>query len=202
MRKRVVVAVVCALLIGVSAERVSAEKKIVIVGDSLSVSVAADLEAIEGVIVEARSARTIKRSVLSDNGFELLRRLYLRDTSLVVVQLGTNDAWSRVLSLSEIRLGIRAFAMRLERKLGDGACVAWVLPHLARPVVEDLRRRASQVSVAIREEIGVRPCWTIIDWPRWAEKDPAYLAVDGVHLSEKGKRAFVRLLRRHIKANV
>lgn len=198
MRIRIFIPVVCSLFIGVPAEAFAADTKVVIVGDSLSVSVDAELEAVDGVIVEARSARTIRQSVLSDNGFDVLRRLDLRGVSLVVVQLGTNDAWSRALSLSGIRLDIRAFALRIERLLGEESCVAWVLPHIAKPVAEDLRRRAVQVSAAIRQEVGVRRCWTTIDWPRLAEKSPGYLAADGVHLSETGKRAFVRLLHRHI----
>jgi lysophospholipase L1-like esterase len=167
----------------------------VILGDSLTVSISSSLHnRIPKIEVQARSARTIRRSVLTDNGYDFLIPLQLENHPQWVIQLGTNDAWTESLPISTVISDIDKFVGRLQRMAPQGSCVAWILPYIGTPASQQLQRRSWTISRAIRTSVKRLKCGFTVDWPRIATRHPEFLEADGVHLSSKGKVRFVNLV--------
>ena len=175
----------------------SAPKKTtgVVLGDSLVVSVSNRLWfTAPDLVVDARNARTLRQSILTDNGFDRLTTLAKTRQKRWVVELGTNDAWTESILIEAAIRDVKAFAVRLARVLPTSSCVTWILPHIGPPAAPEIRQRARIISQAIQLEVLKRKCWDKIDWPRIAMKNPDLVHRDGVHLSERGKVRFSSLI--------
>jgi hypothetical protein len=167
----------------------------VVVGDSLTVSVSSSLRSrIPNIEVQARSARTIRRSVLTDNGYDLLSTLGPKGHRQWVIELGTNDAWTATMPMSTVLGDVNSFVGRLRRVMPRGSCVAWILPYIGPPASLQIRRRSQTIARAITTAVGRLECGFTVDWPRIASRNPALLEPDGVHLSPKGMLRFVELV--------
>lgn len=167
----------------------------IVLGDSISDSVRGALtEAAPRLILNARPARTLRRSVLTDNGSQWLPWLGPTGRKRWIIELGTNDAWMESLPIDSVHSDVILFARQLDRVLPSGACVTWVLPFIGKPVKSTIRDRSKAVDQFITAEVDKRPCWKSLDWPRIAVDNPNYVARDGVHLSAVGKLAFTQLL--------
>ena len=167
----------------------------VVLGDSLVVSVSDKLRmSIPRLVIDARNARTLRQSILTDNGFDRLTTLAKTRQKRWVVELGTNDAWTESIPIEAAIQDVKAFAVRLARILPPSSCVVWVLPHIGSPAAPEIRRRAGILSQTIKFEVLKRKCWSNVDWPRIATKNPDLVHRDGVHLSERGKVRFSSLI--------
>jgi hypothetical protein len=167
----------------------------VVLGDSLVVSVSDKLRlSTPDLVIDARNSRTLRQSVLADNGFDRLTTLAKTRQKRWVVELGTNDAWTESIPIEAAIRDVKAFAVRLARILPPSSCVVWILPHIGSPAAPEIRRRARTLSQTIQFEVLKRKCWSNVDWPLIAMKNPELVHRDGVHLSERGKVRFSSII--------
>lgn len=175
-------------------------QKIVILGDSITVSISGDInKAIPNAVVNAMRSRTISSPVLTDAGLAQLNNLSLLKSQRWVVALGTNDAWSTSLSLKQVKADIQRFIRRLLEVVPSKTCVTWILPSISSPVEADIQKRASAVRELITIARPAKRCWTFINWDDEVKANRALVGKDGVHLSTDGKKRFLALVKSVVK---
>jgi lysophospholipase L1-like esterase len=175
-------------------------QKIVILGDSITVSVSDDInKAIPNAVVNAMRSRTIASPVLTDAGLTQLNNLSLLKSQRWIVALGTNDAWSTSLSLKQVKADIQRFIRRLLEVVPSKTCVTWILPSISSPVEADIQKRAASVRELITIARPAKRCWTFINWDDEVKANRALVGKDGVHLSADGKKRFLALVKSVVK---
>ena len=175
-------------------------QKIVILGDSITVSVSDDInKAIPNTVVNAMRSRTIASPVLTDAGLTQLNNLSLLKSQRWIVALGTNDAWSTSLSLKQVKADIQRFIKRLLEVVPNKTCVTWILPSISSPVAADIQKRAAAVRGLLTAAQPAKRCWTFINWDDEVKANRALVGKDGVHLSTDGKKRFLALVKSVVK---
>ena len=175
-------------------------QKIVILGDSITVSVSDDIDkAIPNAVVNAMRSRTIASPVLTDAGLTQLNNLSLLKSQRWIVALGTNDAWSTSLSLKQVKSDIQRFIKRLLEVVPNKTCVTWILPSISSPVAADIQKRAAAVRGLLTAAQPAKRCWAFINWDDEVKANRALVGKDGVHLSADGKKRFLALVKSVVK---
>ena len=174
--------------------------KIVILGDSITVSIAEEItKAIPNSVVSALRSRTIATPVLTDAGLAQLENLSLLKSQRWIVELGTNDAWSSSLTLKQVKIDIQRFIKRLLVVVPSKTCITWILPAIASPVAKDIQQRAESVRMLLINAKPKKQCWSFLNWHEEVKANRALVGKDGVHLSAAGKVRFMALLKTVIK---
>jgi lysophospholipase L1-like esterase len=166
--------------------------KTTLIGDSLSVQSQLELrDTIDGAVVDACNGRTIIQPISSDDGIGRIAPLEESDPDWWVVALGTNDAAYGQRAPQVVGVSAR----QLLDALGPDACVAWVLPAVASPATQAAIDNVAGAQEAIVAELEEQDCYEVVDWPGEVQDDAAdLLDVDGIHLTEEGRRRFAELV--------
>ncbi len=174
--------------------------KIVILGDSITVSIAEEItKAIPNSVVNALRSRTIATPVLTDAGLTQLENLSLLKSRRWIVELGTNDAWSSSLTLKQVKIDIQRFIKRLLEVVPSKTCFTWILPAITSPVAKDIQQRAESIRELLTNAKPKKQCWSFLNWREEVKDNRALVGKDGVHLSAAGKVRFMALLKTVIK---
>jgi lysophospholipase L1-like esterase len=170
--------------------------KIVILGDSITVSIAEEItKAIPNSVVNALRSRTIATPVLTDAGLTQLENLSLLKSRRWIVELGTNDAWSSSLTLKQVKIDIQRFIKRLLEVVPSKTCFTWILPAITSPVAKDIQQRAESIRELLTNAKPKKQCWSFLNWHEEVKANRALVGKDGVHLSAAGKVRFMALLK-------
>ena len=174
--------------------------KIVILGDSITVSITEEItKAIPNSVVNALRSRTIATPVLTDAGLTQLENLSLLKSRRWIVELGTNDAWSSSLTLKQVKIDIQRFIKRLLEVVPTKTCITWILPAIASPVAKEIQQRAESVRMLLINAKPKKQCWSFHNWHEEVSANRALVGKDGVHLSAAGKVRFTALLKTVVK---
>jgi lysophospholipase L1-like esterase len=175
-----------ALLICAPASAEAASRSLLVNGDSLAVGTKRLIpRELEGWKVKQSAA--ISRHAYQ--GADVLRAYGRKVPRVIHVSLGTNDDPNQV-------EGFRAAIEEVMGVVGERRCVVWT--NIVRPPYEG----TSYVGYnrALAREDRARDNLSVVNWVRMVERNPEWLAEDGVHVSAAGYRARARAVARQVKA--
>lgn len=161
-----------------------------VVGDSLTVSAAAEIraalgaEGLEVVDVDALEGRRIARGTVEPGVDAVLRlRLAGADPDLWILALGTNDVGAQV-----DRETMRADIAEILRLIPQDADVLWVDTR-----VEYRADGSVAANALLRQQAVFDPRVEVVDWHAVGEEE-GVLVADGVHLTPTGRARFAAAL--------
>ena len=168
-----------------------ANPRVTFISDSVGAAIAFDTGAksilADGVdlFLEPAAARTLGPGPLDDVGpptvLELAGRLGRGLGHTVVVQIGDNDYPSTY--AANIEAALTAFrASGVEH-------VLWLTLHVAPDHTSYMTMNDEIRDAAVRH-----PELTVLDWNRYASRDPEWFQPDGIHLTGNGPRALARFI--------
>jgi lysophospholipase L1-like esterase len=105
------------------------------------------------------------------------------------VSLGTNDDPNQV-------AGFRAAIEEVMEVAGERRCVVWT--NIVRPPYEGTSYDG--YNRALAREARARDNLRVVNWARMVERNPEWLAEDGVHVSADGYRARAKTVARQVQA--
>jgi hypothetical protein len=169
-------ALVAVLVAGRSGNAGTESGRALLLGDSLNVGIEPWLpDALPGWTIVSAS----RVGMATYEGVGVLARTDDRQTSHVIVSLGTNDSPDGV-------AGFRTEVRRVLQAIGPGRCVVWatVWRGEANPAFDAVLRDAGAARSRIR----------IVDWSEMVTEHPDWLAPDGVHATDEGYRERARAI--------
>jgi lysophospholipase L1-like esterase len=167
------------------------ERRVALVGDSLSVQAEAALrDAVGDVLVDACNGRTIVHPIGVDDGLSRIDAVRAAEAEWWVVALGTNDA----AYASRPPDTVRASTRQLLDAIGPDACVTWALPAVQAPATQVAIDNVVAAQQVIAEELSRQSCQRVIDWPGAVAAEPALLGPDGIHLTAAGEERLAELV--------
>lgn len=176
---------------------------IVVIGDSLTVSVESQLRAnLPGIEALAFRARTMATPLNTDSGAEAFASApsELQRRPIRVLALGTNDLWGLQLTRNQLVDDSRRLLSTLAEVSGQPTLTLWVLPAMTAPIDDPTRAELAWFVDFLTREISRWDCVFAADWPaEIARHGSEYLQTDGVHLTEAGQTAFVDLIAREVQ---
>ena len=176
---------------------------IVVVGDSLTVSVESQLHLrLSGVEVLAFRARTMATPLNTDDGAKAFASAppEIQDRPVRVIALGTNDLWGLQLTRDELVDDARRLLTTLAEASVQQALTIWVLPAMTAPIDDLTRFELAWFVDFLKREARRWNCVFVADWPDEVSRHGTeYLHSDGVHLTEVGQTAFVNLITEEVQ---
>lgn len=155
--------------------RAGQSARIAVVGDSLMVGMAGELDRALGPYSFALDAKVGRSTIEAPASLERVRG---PSADVVIIALGTNDESNAP--------RYQALAAAAIARVDPVAHLVWVLPHRFVPAMDPIR-------AVIRAAVGARPrSTTSDDEALWAH--PEYRAADGLHFNAAGLRARTDLL--------
>lgn len=155
-----------------AARRLARQRRVYVVGDSLTVGSAASIRGtLRGRVASVEIDAAISR--FTPTGVRLLRTRPAAHATVWVVALGTNDAPDPS--------GMRSAVRQVLRRAGRGRKVLWV--NVVRPGGYERVNRELAVLDSRVENL------TVLDWARVVRRHRGWLNRDGVHLTSAGYRA-------------
>jgi hypothetical protein len=174
-----------ALLVCASASAEAASRSVLVNGDSLAVGTKRHIpRMLDGWKVK-QSTATSRHAY---EGADVMRSYGRRLPRVIHVSLGTNDDPNRV-------EGFRAAIDEVMDVAGGRRCVVWT--NIVRPPYEGTSYDA--YNRALAREDRARDNLRLMNWVRMVERNPEWLAEDGVHVSADGYRARARAVARQVK---
>jgi hypothetical protein len=175
MKHALTLAAVAVTLAAVAAPATAAERRLLVVGDSLAEGTRPYIpEELEGW----RVRQSTKVSRHASEGDDVMRRYGDRLPRVIHASLGTNDDPSD-------EDGFRSAIRSVMKAAGADRCVVWA--NIVRPPFEGVSYRGYNRVLA--DEDARRDNLLVLNWKRMVHRHPEWLADDGVHVSAEGYQA-------------
>jgi lysophospholipase L1-like esterase len=175
MRRELTMAAAVAALAAAAAPAQAAERRLLVVGDSLAEGTRPYIpKELDGW----RVRQSTKVSRHASDGDDIMRRYGDRLPRVVHVSLGTNDDPRDV-------DGFRTAIRSVMKVAGPDRCVVWA--NIVRPPYAGVSYRG--YNRALADEDARRDNLLVLNWKRMVHRHPEWLARDGVHVSAEGYQA-------------
>jgi lysophospholipase L1-like esterase len=177
--------IVLAVLLCAPASADAASRRLLVNGDSLAVGTKPYIpRALDGWKVTQSTA--VSRH--AHQGADVMRSYGRKLPRVIHVSLGTNDDPTQV-------EGFRAAIEDVMEVAGERRCVVWT--NIVRPPYEGTTYDG--YNRALAREDRARANLRVVNWARMIERNPEWLAGDGVHVSAEGYRARGRAVARQVR---
>ena len=178
--------IVLAVVLAAPASADALSRRLLENGDSLAVGTKRHIpRMLEGWSV--KQSTSISRHAFE--GADVMRSYGRKLPRVIHVSLGTNDDPSQV-------AGFRAAIGEVMEVAGERRCVVWT--NIVRPPYEGTSY--DSYNRALAREDRARDNLRVVNWARMVERNPEWLAEDGVHVSADGYRARAKAVARQVRA--
>jgi hypothetical protein len=178
-------ALASAVLLCAPASAEAASRSLLVNGDSLAVGTKRHIpRELDGWKVKQSTA--ISRHAYE--GADVMRSYGRRLPRVIHVSLGTNDDPNQV-------AGFRAAVDEVMEVVGERRCVVWT--NIVRPPYEGTSYEG--YNRALAREDRARDNLRVVNWVRMVERNPEWLAEDGVHVTAAGYKARARAVARQVE---
>jgi lysophospholipase L1-like esterase len=178
-------ALLTTLLLCMPATADAASRRLLVNGDSLAVGTK---RYIPRALEDWKVTQSTAVSRHAYQGADVMRSYGRRLPRVIHVSLGTNDDPNQV-------EGFRSAIGEVMDVAGERRCVVWT--NIVRPPYEGTSYDG--YNRALAREDRARDNLRVVNWARMVERNPEWLADDGVHVSAEGYKARARAVARHVK---